>query len=517
MGVIMRSIRLALATAAAALALAGCDSPRTGERAAVNCTGCHGQQVASFDAETDLAKAAPPVGTRGGTRTTDLDVGQHQAHLNTGPFALGFACETCHVVPTDDGHADEPVVVTLQGAGQTLLPANLGRYDATAHTCDTYCHGSDITGGTLETKPPSWTQSFSNCDACHGLPSHIGSDDLTTCATCHPDTMSSDGTLNVAGGKHVNGHIDLGHLAEGYGDPASPAFHGSDALAYLQQQAGARDCASCHGPGLDGDAGPSCEACHASTASVRFPAGVAEWKTNCTFCHGTPTEPFTYASQLANAAPPDDVIGRLTGTSTASKTGAHQVHLAGSAVAPAFACATCHPVPAQATPLEHLVGGTVQVALVGAGQAYLPSSLGTYSLGRCSVYCHNPPSSASGTVGGSSPAWSGSGYACNACHGNGSDARNYWPATGRHENHCSSAPGGNVRCYYCHSTVVTNVDPSSTPAIADLALHVNGAENVQFGDGTVTATINNEVIVVSGTWNGTSCSVSCHANQSRTW
>ncbi len=432
--------------------------------------------------------------------------------LKVRSFALAFACETCHVVPTDLGHASQPVVVTLRGAGRALLPADLGTYDATAHTCDTYCHGKDISGGTVATKPPSWTGSFSNCDACHGLPPHSGASDLTTCATCHPDTMSSNGTLNVAGGKHVNGHIDVvgGHLS-GYGDPASPDFHGPDALAYLEQQPGATNCSSCHGADLTGGTGPSCTTCHAAPSAL-FPSGVADWKTNCTFCHGTPTEPFTYASQLARAAPPDDVTGRLTGTITASKTGAHQIHLAGSAVAPAFSCATCHPVPTQATPLAHLSGGTAQVTLAGAGQAYLPSPLGTYSGGQCAVYCHNPPSSASGTVGGSSPAWSGSGYACNACHGNVGDARNYWPDTGHHDNHCSSNRG-NLRCYYCHSEVVSNVDQSSIPAIAAPELHVNGREDVHFGDGTV----NYSGTVISGTWNGTSCSASCHNNQSRTW
>ncbi len=325
--------------------------------------------------------------------------------------------------------------------------------------------------------------------------------------------MRSDGTLNVAGGKHVNGHVDAlgGHLP-GYGDPASPDFHGSDALAYLEHQPGATDCASCHGADLNG-AGtvPSCTSCHVSTRSAIFPAGVSDWKTNCTFCHGTPIEPFTYASQLAQAAPPADVAERLTGASTAARTGAHQIHLAGSPVAPAFACLTCHPVPTLAAPLTHLDGGRAQVTLVGAGQASLPASLGAYSGGQCATYCHNPTSSASGTVGGATPSWSGSGYACNACHGNQSDARNYWPATGHHDRHAAST-NENFPCFYCHSTVVTNVDPSSTPSIAAPALHVNGAEDVAFGDGTVL--FRNEVI--SGTWNGTSCAVSCH-NGSKTW
>jgi hypothetical protein len=205
------------------------------------------------------------------------------------------------------------------------------------------------------------------------------------------------------------------------------------------------------------------------------------------------------------------VNGRLSGTSSVAKTGAHQLHLAGSAIAPAFACATCHAVPSQASPLAHLVGGVAQVTLSGAGQASLPASLGTYSGGTCSTYCHRPTSLVTGTVGGSTPSWSGSGYACNACHGNTTgDARNFWPNTGEHAKHASTG-GKNFPCYYCHNEVVTSDTPPAAPGIANRALHVNGQENVRLGDGVVK--YNNTVI--SGTWNSStkSCAPSCHGTE----
>lgn len=500
-----------------AAALAGCGKARELEAAAsgsVNCTLCHGEPLATFDASVDLTFAAPPRGVNGGTRTADLDVGQHQAHLRAGPFALGFACATCHEVPADLAHANGPLVVTLRGAGQALLPASLGSYDPATHTCATYCHGATIAGGTAATKPPAWTQSFAACDGCHGLPPHSGSSDLTTCATCHPGTMNADGTLDVAGGKHVNGRIDAvgGHLP-GYADPANAAFHGPDALAFLERQPGAITCTDCHGADLRGSTGPSCFGCHATPGlpNAVFAQGVANWQTNCTFCHGTPTEPFDYATQLARAAPPADVGGRLSGANTPARTGAHQVHLAGSAIAPAFACATCHAVPTQAAPLAHLSGGAAQVTLSGAGQGSLAASLGTYAGGTCSTYCHRPTSLASGTVGGGTPSWTGSGYACNACHGNTTgDARSFWPSTGEHATHVS-ANGKNLPCYYCHSEVVTSDTPPAAPGIANVALHVNGTENVRLGDGAVRYNGN----VISGTWNAStrSCQPSCHGPQ----
>jgi hypothetical protein len=168
-------------------------------------------------------------------------------------------------------------------------------------------------------------------------------------------------------------------------------------------------------------------------------------------------------------------------------------------------------VPSQASPLAHLVGGVAQVTLSGAGQASLPASLGTYSGGTCSTYCHRPTSLVTGTVGGSTPSWSGSGYACNACHGNTTgDARNFWPSTGEHAKHASTG-GKNFPCYYCHNEVVASDTPPAAPGIANRALHVNGQENVRLGDGVVK--YNNTVI--SGTWNSStkSCAPSCHGTE----
>ena len=123
------------------------------------------------------------------------------------------------------------------------------------------------------------------------------------------------------------------------------------------------------------------------------------------------------------AAPPDDVAGRLGGTNSAARTGAHQAHLSGvmtggASIAAPFACQTCHAVPSD---LSHVEGATARsvVTLSGAGQASLPGSLGTYdpSTGTCATYCHGA-SLGGGSVAG--PRWSitdGTQAACGACHG----------------------------------------------------------------------------------------------------
>ncbi|BDG05234.1 CxxxxCH/CxxCH domain c-type cytochrome [Anaeromyxobacter oryzae] len=363
-----------------------------------NCTFCHGARDINYAG--DVTQAAPPdaisqrlTGTAAPDRT-----GAHAAHLAQGPFALAFQCGVCHQVPSAMTHIsgkDVRATVLLFPPGATS-PDPTG-YDTTignptSGTCATYCHDPLAIGN----RSPAWATTGMQCNSCHGVPPstaiHAGMSgaDLTGCVDCHPDTITTGGALNVTGGKHLNGTVDVvtGHAA-GFADPS---VHGPQFLNTVAGASGALDCQGCHGTSL-----AYCTSCHSQAAN----GGWVSWQTNCTFCHGTKTPVYTSAD-LKLAAPPDAISQRLNGVEVPDKTGQHTLHLndGGFVPAPAFQCSTCHPVP---TDVNHvsvdrlatvtLVASQAFPALGPADLARLPSPLGTYdrSTGICAVYCHNVP------------------------------------------------------------------------------------------------------------------------------
>jgi predicted CxxxxCH...CXXCH cytochrome family protein len=410
-----------------------------------NCSFCHGAKTALAKAGYALAShpewSAPPdaISQRLTGAAAPDRTGAHQAHLlGVTPSGLSvappFTCATCHPVPTDVTHvsgADARANVVLSGAGQATLPASLGNYDPATGTCATYCHG---TGGS-----PAWSATGMQCAGCHGVPpaSHTVTG-LTTCVACHPGTVDATGAI-IPGGQHLDGIRQGGH-GTGY---SNPALHGPDALANIAS------CKTCHGANYEGDAGPSCNACHTGS-------GWTGWATNCSFCHGT-KDPATMAGYAVAthptwSAPPDAVAQRLdpVHAPVTARTGAHQIHLVGGPFAQPFACATCHAVP---TDLSHVNGPTAHatVALTGAGQAQLPANLGAYApaSGTCTTYCHGS---------GPSPTWSSTGLVCGACHA--------LPPASPHP----SVPGGVTACYLCHGETVK---PDGTIDVA-AGKHLNG-------------------------------------------
>ena len=396
-----------------------------------NCSFCHGARNASTKAGYAVLQhptwSAPPddVGGRLSGTNSAARTGAHQAHLSgvmTGgsSIAAPFACETCHALPTDLSHVDGSTaraVVTLAGAGQAGLPASLGAYDPASGNCTTYCHGSTLSGGSVAA--PKWSITDGTqaaCGACHGVPPVGGghpfvSSSLTGCTVCHPETMDANGTLNVAGGRHVDGVIQA---SGGHGDYTAPSVHAPRFFEFISGAPGALQCTVCHG--LDyatpvTAAGDSCNTCHQR-------AGWVGWTTNCSFCHGVRSSQsqagYSFQAHPGWAAPPDDLSGRLAGANLATRTGAHRAHLegttaGGASFAQPFSCATCHAVP---TDMGHISGASARAAvtLAGSGQASLPAILGTYSptTGTCATYCHGQ---------GASPAWATTGVVCGSCHG----------------------------------------------------------------------------------------------------
>ena len=210
-----------------------------------NCSFCHGTRSAATRPGYGVAQhptwSAPPdaISQRlNGVAVPDR-TGAHQAHLSGNTvgglsFALAFQCETCHPVPADLGHvrgASARAIVALSGTGQAALPNVLGSYDQASGACSTYCHGS----GKLPGLSPAWTGAVTGCASCHPTPPasapagnhpNVGSD-LTVCRGCHAKTMNADGTLDVAGGFHLNGQIDAsgGACNSCHGYPPATGAH----------------------------------------------------------------------------------------------------------------------------------------------------------------------------------------------------------------------------------------------------------------------------------------------------
>jgi hypothetical protein len=197
------------------------------------------------------------------------------------------------------------------------------------------------------------------------------------------------------------------------------------------------ECTSCHGRNYEGDAGPACATCH------------AEWRSSCTFCHGT--------AGMFGAAPPRGIWDE---TSTGSlAVGRHAAHLSAGSSHAAFACTTCHEVPAD-NDVDHTLGyrSSADLSMPGHhGDILLTGTLpGTTwdvattsgtpisARGSCVGGCHSdgrggPPAKAALWAGGS---WT---TGCGNCH---SDR----PKTGHHDH--SLSEGGT--CANCHAGSSTN-------------------------------------------------------------
>jgi predicted CxxxxCH...CXXCH cytochrome family protein len=450
------------------------------------CTGCHGDP-----ARTPLAIApAPPKDTKGNAVTTAAGVGAHQRHLVAGSVRGPIPCTECHVVPGDLAHATQPLQLTWGPLARTggITPS----FNPASLTCTNYCHGTAALGGTVP--QPMWNvvnDTQAACGSCHGLPPPAPhptvTGGLTACVGCHAATLNPDGSVNVAGGTHVDGVIQ----ATGHGDYSSPAVHGPQFFAYLGGTG--INCASCHGATYGGGMAPSCNACHLSNGWT------ASWQTNCSFCHGTrnaftKTTTYSVTTQPTLSAPPDDIQGRLTGSNLPSRTGAHLAHLTGTTLsgqsyAVPFPCQICHTVP---TDLSHIGGSTARAIVTLSGGSYSAAT------GTCTTACHGVPPS---------PAWSGSITQCNGCHGIGPDTGVQIDGYSAHVYHWSGG-GMYYPCQSCHSATSMWVVQGGVQVDVlrpDKTLHVNGRVDVVFDDG--------------GTWNATAgtCVTACHRGATMIW
>ncbi|WP_428266079.1 CxxxxCH/CxxCH domain c-type cytochrome [Haliangium sp.] len=191
-----------------------------------DCDGCH----------------ATPADLAGNTDPAVLEVGAHRSHIEATHGLRGpIPCSDCHAEPSDiivPGHLDTPAPAEVFPAGVDSLAAAAGaapRWERALGTCvEVYCHGGgpvfadDLAPGLA--RAPGWTAvgvGAAACGTCHGAPPlgdgappqgdgvHDADMDLTTCATCHPDTVDGFGNILIAGppggetSKHIDGVVDF--------------------------------------------------------------------------------------------------------------------------------------------------------------------------------------------------------------------------------------------------------------------------------------------------------------------
>ncbi|MFL5270462.1 MAG: CxxxxCH/CxxCH domain c-type cytochrome, partial [Anaeromyxobacteraceae bacterium] len=235
------------------------------------CTTCHGSGT----------QAAPPKDTKGNTATTALGVGAHLQHVNANAVAGAIACGECHgaavgscATPGTNGVVDVSFgALANQGTATT--------WDRTAATCAaSYCHGGSgaLTGGSA-TKPV-WTRvdgTQASCGSCHGFPPPAPHAQNTSCDTCHPATVKPGGAIDVAGGKHLDGVVEVDSSTMTCSScHGTPGRSGSDPFI-----------AAAPPTGTNGETATTTRAVGAHLAHLQ--PGTLSKAYACTDCHNPPT------------------------------------------------------------------------------------------------------------------------------------------------------------------------------------------------------------------------------------
>lgn len=222
------------------------------------CNTCHGNNE----------NAAPPISTDGSSETAAIGVGAHQSHMKAGLLSGGFNCDICHTVPdTYDapGHID-PLPAEISWSDIALADDSNPVWDRQNKKClNTYCHGATLSGGS--NTGPIWTKvdgTQSACGTCHGNPPPSPHTNATNCNTCHAQTVKTDGTIDVAGGYHVDGLIQTEvseecNICHGNNENAAPPVSTTGESATTAVTVGAHQS---HLSGGDVSSAMSCAACH---------------------------------------------------------------------------------------------------------------------------------------------------------------------------------------------------------------------------------------------------------------
>jgi predicted CxxxxCH...CXXCH cytochrome family protein len=457
-----------LATSAAlSLALVGCGDGRPalgGSDGGTNdgaCTLCHGDPGRQATALNPHLPAAPPAGTNGETLVADRAVGAHQLHLNDNAIRGAISCSECHVVPTSPAHTNGTVDIafgTLATANGTITapPPSWNGNSCSA----SYCHGNFEFG---IPNAPVWTAARADaCGTCHDLPPSSATTThpalaaaatRSTCNACHPATVKTDGTIDIPGGKHIDGNQDI--LADAQHPAGWLTLTSTDFHAY-KAELNINSCLKCHvASGTATVTTVRCSDCHG-----------AGWETNCTMCHG--------GTDNATGAPP--VVtwayrAPAQAAEAALRTGAHTSHLEATlGLSSPIACGECHVVPANAFSAGHIDGPTATLTWGALATHGGVSPSWTRGSASCSAsYCHG--NFTNGKTG-NAPVWTGTSQAaCGTCHNVPPTSGTTINGVGAHTWHVVAAAGPNLGCGTCHT--------GYTAASVVAATHVNGTVDVQ--------------------------------------
>ena len=396
----------------------------------------------------------------------------HRTHGATGDHPA-WDCATCHKVPVDVLSPDHTIDLT-PGVSEVDFTASLSptaRWDGT--TCaDSYCHGDGQVNGTVTDSTTKLT-----CDGCHGMTdvaklSEIHGQHVSpvtiSCADCHAMVVDGGGGTIVAPELHVDGQIDLtfaeagitvtpgrldctgtchevAHLDGLVGHPAgyeAANVHGVEANLQVTS------CGDCHGEDLTGGVfAEGCDDCHAAE-------GHADWRSDCTFCHGG-------TDGDVDGAPPQDLDDTVDPELLSFK--AHRAHGATGDHA-IIECAACHVTPDDVLFEGHSVDATQGAAEVDFTQGLSPTA--RWDGTTCSdSYCHGDGVKSANVDDSTTE------LTCDGCHAT-ADAT---ALSTIHGDHIVVDP--TITCADCHSTVV---DPSN--AVIGPQLHVDGALQVSLSE-----------------------------------
>ncbi|MEQ1568547.1 MAG: hypothetical protein ABMA64_23115 [Myxococcota bacterium] len=276
------------------------------------------------------------------------------------------------------------------------------------------------------------------CVACHVDERPATHDPVTTstCDDCHQGSCGWDS----AASPHPDGFSD-------------PLAHGLEAK--LQGPAEG-DCRTCHGDDLtggttaEGGQARGCDECHASV-------GHADWRTECTYCHGGVADP--------TGAPPLDIDGAAQDVSFA----AHPAHVGADPDYRVVDCSECHVEPTDALEQLHWWDTTPAAAEVtflgglGANTVWNGESCGTN-------YCHGSGARDDGEVSDD-----GAPMTCDSCHPTTAG----WEAmSGLHAAHLQN--DATITCTDCHGAVIGRDGAIATPA-----RHVDGERDLSFSEPTI--------------------------------